>query len=162
MSDLLRRTTEPGAAWAAARQSFRSQVLGPAFEEAAFYSAFPMLRARGVDVSSHGWTLVYDPATRTTHEVDLVGLASGSDAFPTGTRVTVVGEAKATERPRGLKDLDRLRHIRALLSKDHDAAIAALVIFSLYGFSRSLREAAADSADEILLFGLDDVLSWKG
>jgi hypothetical protein len=161
MSELGRGTTTPAAAWKAARHSFRSQVLGPAFEEAAFYSAFPPLRARDVDVSMHGWTLVNDPATRTAHEVDFVGLAFESYPRPKGAHITVVGETKATERARGLKDLERLRHIRSLLAKDHDAADAKLMIFSMHGFSEHLRSAAKEAPDEILLFDLDDMYSWK-
>ncbi len=161
MSELARGTTNPAAAWKAARHSFRSQVLGPAFEAAAFWSAFPLLRAQGVDVSPHGWTLVNDPATRATHEVDFVGLAQESSPFPKGTHITVIGETKATERARGLKDLERLRHIRSLLAKNHDATDAKLVIFSMHGFSDHLLSAAKEAPDEILLFDLDDIYSWK-
>ncbi len=161
MAALAQGALTPHDAWRRAEHSFRSQVLGPAFEEIARHSALPLLLNRGIDIAQHGWTLVHDPHSRKTREVDLVGLAYGSRALATGAHITAIGEIKATERARGLKDLERLRHIRGLLAKDHDAADAKLVIFSLYGFSDHLLTAAREAPDEILLFDLDDIYTWK-
>lgn len=160
MQDLARGMTTSEDAWRDAQHSFRSQVLGPAFEHIATWSAFRLLYDRA-DLGSDGWTLVPDPASRTTHEVDYIGLAHDTSARPTGSTITVIGETKATQRPRGLKDLERLRHIRALLAKDHDAANAVLAIFSMHGFSDHLREAAKEAPGEIMLFDLDDVYEYR-
>ncbi|MEV0968726.1 AAA family ATPase [Microtetraspora glauca] len=160
MHDLARGMTTPEDAWRDAQHSFRSQVIGPAFEQIATWSAFRLLYDRA-DLGSDGWTLVPDQANRTTHEVDYIGLAHNTSARPKGSTITVIGETKATGRPRGLKDLERLRHIRALLAKDHDAANAVLAIFSMHGFSDHLREAAKEAPGEIMLFDLDDVYEYR-
>jgi hypothetical protein len=149
---------DPRVVWVRSADRFRSQVLGPSFEEIVGAGARRMLRDRGVEIGSSGWTLVDDPENRRTHEVDFIGVAPYSSIAATGTQVTVIGEAKATQRLRGLKDLERLRHVRDLLSKRHDAAGAKLAIFSMYGFSDALRaEAAHDPA--VLLFSLDDLFT---
>ncbi|WP_433413472.1 AAA family ATPase [Microtetraspora malaysiensis] len=160
MRDLVRGVTTPEDAWRDAQQSFRSQVIGPAFEQTATWSAFRLLYNR-TDLGSDGWALVPDPANRTTHEVDYIGLAHNTSGRPKGSTITAIGETKATERPRGLKDLERLRHIRALLAKDHKAENAILAIFSMHGFSEHLRQAAKEAPDEIALYDLDDIYSYR-
>ncbi|WP_433215738.1 AAA family ATPase [Microtetraspora malaysiensis] len=160
MRDVARGATTPDDAWRDAQQRFRSQVIGPMFEQIATWSAFRLLYNR-TDLGSDGWALVPDPANRTTHEVDYIGLAHNTSGRPKGSTITVIGETKATERPRGLKDLERLRHIRALLAKDHKAENAVLAIFSMHGFSEHLRQAAKEAPDEIALFDLDDVYRYR-
>jgi hypothetical protein len=50
------------------------------------------------------------------------------------------------------------RHIRGMLvSYGWNAQDAALAIFSRFGFTDELRVVAADSSDEILLLGLEDL-----
>ncbi|GIH23065.1 ATPase AAA [Acrocarpospora phusangensis] len=149
----------PQQIWTRATPRFGSQVLGPAFEEAAAESAFRILIRRGVDISRQGWTCVSDRESGKKHEVDFIGLGRDSRTGRRGATITVIGEAKATIRPRGLKDLERLRHIRSLLAAHHQAADAKLLIVSMYGFSDHLHEAAA-SSDEVVLLDLADVYGW--
>ncbi|MCT9935088.1 ATP-binding protein [Planotetraspora sp. A-T 1434] len=160
--DLLRDAGDPGEVWEHSASRFRSQVLGPAFEEVVSASASRMLRNRGIEIGYRGWTTVHDPETRKNHEVDLVGLEPYAVPRDKKARIVVIGEAKATRRPRGMKDLERLRRIRELLSKRRRAADAKLVIFSMYGFSDALLKEAGNHPDEVVLFGLDELFGWKG
>jgi hypothetical protein len=65
------------------------------------------------------------------------------------------GEAKATVSPRGLADVERLEHIRALLAEQgHRTQDAVLALFSLHGFDRNLL-AAAEQRSDLLLVELD-------
>ena len=67
-------------------------------------------------------------------------------------RVALVGEARATSRPRDLGDLDRLEHIRRLLVEQGTrAAEATLAVFSRSGFEPGLRRAASGRADVLLV-----------
>lgn len=161
MESLRLGTADPATIWEHSGQRFRSQVLGPAFEEVVNASAARIFLDRGFEVGNYGWTIVPDPATRKNHEVDLVGVAPYTNASATGSQITVIGESKATERPRGRKDLERLRHIRDLLTKRHRAENARLAIFSMYGFSDALQKEASDHPDEVILVGLDDLYTWK-
>ncbi|MEZ0075421.1 ATP-binding protein [Planotetraspora sp. GP83] len=159
---LLRDGVDPVEIWKQSASRFRSQVLGPAFEEVVSISVSRMLRNRGIEIGYHGWTVVHDPETRKNHEVDLVGLEPFALARHEKSRIAVIGEAKATQRPRGMKDLERLRRIRDLLSKRRRAADAKLVLISMYGFSDALLKEAGNRPDEVVLFGLDDLFGWKG
>ncbi|MEW9533194.1 hypothetical protein [Microbispora sp. NPDC049125] len=151
----------PLEAWRGMAAQFRSQVVGPAFEDVVAHSAMRMLYNRDIKIGNNGWTVVHDPQTAKNHEVDLVGLEPFASALNKKSPVVVIGEAKATRRPRELKDLQRLRRIRELLAKERPADDAKLVLFSLYGFSDALLEEAADRSDEVVLFGLDDLFEWK-
>lgn len=73
-------------------------------------------------------------------------------------RVAVIGEAKATNRPRTEADLRRLAHIRGLLGTR--AENASLVLFSLTGFAGELRHAQA--ASEVTLIQLADMYRRDG
>jgi hypothetical protein len=54
-------------------------------------------------------------------------------------QLALLGEARATVSRRGVKDLERLDHIRALLTdQGHDASRATLALFSLHGFHPDL------------------------
>ncbi|MFJ9590643.1 hypothetical protein [Streptomyces acidicola] len=59
-----------------------------------------------------GTAEIADPAART----DLLALAPGERPQSPRASITLIGDARATVQPRGLKDLKRLEHIRALLA----------------------------------------------
>jgi hypothetical protein len=83
-----------------------------------------------------------------------VALEEGEVAGRRDARVALVGEAKATNRPRDLGDLERLDHIRTLLvDQGTRAAGATLALFSRSGFEPRLREAAS-ARDDVLLVDL--------
>lgn len=115
-------------AWADAEPSWRSRVLGPAVEELARRWAVTAADALG-PVGRVGSVAVTDRSGRTTHEVDVVGL----DPNATGTRIAVLGEAKAGQVGAGA--LDKLRRVRELL----------------------VARGVADGGTRLLLVGLDGV-----
>ncbi|MGH8905895.1 MAG: hypothetical protein ACRD0K_05145 [Egibacteraceae bacterium] len=62
-----------------------------------------------------------------------------------------LGEAKASDRPRTVADLERLGHVRGLLTaRGVDAGGARLPLFGRRGFDRRLRDAGGA---RLLLFG---------
>ena len=62
--------------------------------------------------------------------------------------IRAIGEAKATNRPRSLGDLDRLERIRVLLGqRGHDAGQARLLLFSRTGFTAGLIDTARTRGD---------------
>ena len=77
---------------------------------------------------------------------------SGTPA-PKAAQVTLLGEAKATNKQRNGADLRRLIHIRELLGPR--AENAALVLFSRTGFAAELHQAQANR--EVTLVELSDI-----
>jgi uncharacterized protein len=65
----------------------------------------------------------------------------------------LIGEAKATVHPRGLKDLERLELIRDLLAAQghRQPEGTTLALFSLHGFYPDLVEVAARRRDVLLV-----------
>jgi hypothetical protein len=95
---------------------------------------------------------VPDRAGRTKHEVDVLALAPGERPQSSHSRIALIGEAKATIQPRGLQDVERLEHIRALLADlGHHTEEAALALYSLHGFRPDVQQAAADRRDLLLV-----------
>lgn len=149
------RRTDEG--WADARPTFESGVLGPHFEHLAreWVRRFAGPDTLGGPVGEVGSTVVNDPAGRAQHEVDVVALAPGQRRHGNHPTVRVLGEAKASGTPRGLRDLDRLQRIRSLLtSRGIDAAAAKLLLFGRSGFSPDL-VTAAGQLDDVELIDLD-------
>lgn len=122
---------EQGAAaeaWADALPSWRSRVLGPTVEELARRWTLTATEQLG-PVGRVGNATIADPKGRTTHEIDVVGL----DPSGSGTRIAVLGEAKAGRIGTGVRD--RLRRARALL----------------------VERGVADAGTKLLLVGLEGV-----
>lgn len=151
----LERPGRAAAVWQRARQTFASKVIGPHFERicrdwARWYAEPGIFGADLVSVRSGA---ISDPASRTTHEVDVAVLDhAGAD----GTMVKCIGEAKwNTTMTAG--HLDRLSRIRDVL-RGHPTARAddrtKLALFSGQGFSDEVRTLADRSAD-VLLIDLD-------
>ena len=145
------------AAWADAAPAFRSAVLGPHFEDLARWWTGRhghWLRS----VGEVGSTVVTDRAGRALHEVDVVALASGQRRQAKDAEVVVLGEAKASERTRGVGDVVRLERVRQLLvGRGVAAGDAQLAVFGRSGFTPELTALARARAD-VVLVGLADLL----
>ncbi len=134
------------AAWADARASFDSGVLGPAFEELA------RAWTRGLDVGAVGRTEVSDRSGRSRHEVDVIGLAPGQTRHPATPDIRVLGEARASRRPLTLADVRRLERIRGLLQvRGARVERCRLLLFARGGFDAALRDAARSRDDLSLI-----------
>jgi len=95
---------------------------------------------------------VPDPQAKTTHEVDVLALATGERPQSAHARIALIGEAKATIQPRGRHDVQRLEHIRDLLTGlGHHTEHTALALFSLHGFHSDVQQAAARRKDLLLI-----------
>lgn len=141
-------------AWQASAPTFRSKILGPHFEHLCrtWTRRFAHTVLPGGLPGPVGTTEVADPAARTKHEVDVLGLALGERPQAPRARIAVLGEAKATIARRGITDVERLEHIRALLADQrYDTADTALVLFSLHGFHDDVQRAAAARSDLFLV-----------
>jgi AAA+ ATPase superfamily predicted ATPase len=138
----------------AARATISSQVLGPHFEELCreWTARFAAQEGLGRMVGPIGSTTISDPRGRTGYEVDVVALAEGEVAGRHDARIALIGEAKSTNRPRSLADLNRLDHIRGLLAdRGARATGATLALFSRSGFDSALSRAAAERHDVLLI-----------
>jgi uncharacterized protein len=146
-------------AWSAGRPTFHSKILGPHFEELTrvWTRRYARGETDGLEVGLVGSAEISDAKTRTKHEVDVLALAPGERPQSPRARIALLGEAEATITPRGPADLDRLDRIRALMGEQgHDVGDAKLALFSLHGFDRNLRAAAAARGD-VLLIGLTEM-----
>jgi len=152
--DQLERPGMAARVWQASRRRFTSNVLGPHFEQVCrdwvLYYAPPELLGGGLPARvGHG--VVNDAARRTAHEVDVavVGIADGAKA-----PLLAIGEAKWND-VMGLGHLDRLRHIRDLITVAgrYDTRHTQLICFSGAGFTSELSSIAAD-VDDIGLVSL--------
>ncbi|KAB8184208.1 AAA family ATPase [Microbispora catharanthi] len=72
---------------------------------------------------------------RRGHELDVVVMESASFA---ADRITAIGEAKSTEAPVDVPQLERLEHLRGLLPAGKVGALPKLLLFARSGFSRAL------------------------
>jgi uncharacterized protein len=143
-----------GRALAAADATTSSLVLGPHFEHLCrvWTARFGPEEGLGRPVGAVGATTLADPRGRTSHDVDVVALEEGETAGRRDARVALIGEAKATNRPRDLSELERLEHVRRLLvDQGTRAAGATLALFSRSGFDRRLRAAASGRTDVLLV-----------
>jgi hypothetical protein len=124
--------------WERSQQAFLAKVLGPHFEGLAReWTRWYGPEAGLHDIGQVGTTVV---ACREHggHEVD-VALDRMSLPRSKGARIRLLGEAKATNRPRGLDDLQRLTHVRDLLAvHGWEVNDCGYAIFSRSGFDRDL------------------------
>jgi uncharacterized protein len=148
---------QAGAVWAEAGHTVESKIYGPHFEALAgeWVTRYSAAEA-GLVVGPVGQTVIACREHKTSHEIDVLGLARGARPRTPGTPVAFVGEAKHRDRRPGLAELARLRHLRELLtSAGHDAAGATLGLFSASGFTEELTAEAAGGKGEILLATLE-------
>jgi AAA+ ATPase superfamily predicted ATPase len=140
-------------AWERAAPAYSSLVLGPHFERMAVeWTARHSGDRWGEAVGEVGPTVVNDPDGRAQHQLDVVALPRGVTRHTPGARVVVLGEAKSSNRQRTIGDIERLEHIRALLSgRGADTGGAQLALFGREGFDSNLKRAAAERADVHLI-----------
>ncbi len=125
-------------AWRAALPTFRAQILGPHFEELArqWVGRFADPETVGGLPDEIGFAVITG-RDRTVHEVDVVALGSPEQ----GRRpVLLLGEAKWRREPLGVRHVERLERIRALLAprEDLDVGRTRLGLFSRSGFASEL------------------------
>jgi hypothetical protein len=136
---------EGRAAWERSRETFSSKVLGPHFEELARQWTLRHGRESGLDDIGQVGTTTVACREHRGHEIDVVALSRGSRARDKNARITVLGEAKATNKPRTPADVRRLEHVRDLLSaQGWDAEGAALTVYTRSEPAPELREAEAE------------------
>ena len=161
MADLVERRRGQQV-WQSSRPTYQSKILGPHFEETAREWARSFASEETtLSLGTVGPAEIADPTTRSTHEVDVIALAPGERPRHPRSAIALIGEAKATVTPRGIKDLERLAHIQSLLADHgHYSGDAVLALFSLHGFHADLQDAAAGRRDVLLvdidaLYGTD-------
>jgi AAA+ ATPase superfamily predicted ATPase len=139
-------------AWADARPSFESLVLGPHFEHLARVHIRRVGEKRlGAPIVTVGTTVINDKDDRAAHELDIVALGPGTG--PQHRVIEAIGEAKL--RQMDGDDLDRLARIRPVL---RGAQTAQIVLASASGFSAELI-GQAKSRPEVHLVGLEEIYS---
>jgi hypothetical protein len=133
------------AAWNDAQPRFKSQVLGPHFEQLVreFVSHYASESITGGPIGKVGSAVLSDPHEKAQHELDVVALAPGSNSKKNAVRL--LGEAKL--RMLGMGDLGRLEGIRALL----DSPSTHLLFASAIGFDPRLTDEAKTRSDVALL-----------
>ncbi|MBV1853337.1 ATP-binding protein [Catellatospora sp. NEAU-YM18] len=132
-------------AWQSGRDTFRSQVVGPHFEqlcrEYALRNAVELFGEPPAEVAAG---TVADPAERSQIQVDVVVLGAESG-------VLCLGEAK-WQQTMGLPHLDRLRRARDLLTvKRIRTERVRLACFSGRGFTEELRRVAETDPSVLLV-----------
>ncbi|MDQ0934265.1 AAA+ ATPase superfamily predicted ATPase [Streptomyces turgidiscabies] len=152
--DQLERPGSAARVWAASRRRFVSNVLGPHFEQVcrewALHHADPELLGGLPARVGHG--IVHDPKTRTSHEVDVavIGIADGHAKPP----LLAIGEAKWND-TMGMAHIDRLRHIRDLITRAgrYDTSATRLICFSGADFNNRA-QASSDANPDVQLLDL--------
>lgn len=90
---------EGRAAWERSRETFSSKVLGPHFEDLARQWTLRHGREQGLDDIGQVGTTTVACREHRGHEVDVVALSRTSRPRDKSARVTLLGEAKATNKP---------------------------------------------------------------
>lgn len=139
--------------WRRSQRRYASAVLGPRFEEIVrqWSLRFADPDVLGGPVAGATAATVTDPASRTSHELDLVAL--GEPPLGEGPRpLLAIGEVK-WGRQLGPADLDRLERIRSLLvaRPGFDTGTTRLVLASGQGFADELVRVVARRRDVVLL-----------
>ena len=141
--------------WERSKPRFTANVLGPHFEQlcrhwARFFAPEQVIGGFPAQVEPG---TVNDPTARKTHQVDVAVTGHDDTDRPT---LLAIGEVKWQE-TMGLPHLERLRHIRGLLTAQgrHGASSARLLCFSGAGFTPGLTAEAASSGDIGLLTPAD-------
>jgi hypothetical protein len=162
MLDFVESGAAPEDAWLAeaTQARFRSQILGPHFENLCRIWA-RKYAPRDLSLSEPfgpiGSAVIQDEQARAKHELDVVALAPGTTSAGRHKVIRLLGEAKATGRQRSVADLARLEHIAQILGgQGHDVSRLTYALFSLSGFTDGLAEAASDRSD-LVLVGLGDL-----
>lgn len=147
----LEHTRDPERLWKRSGRRFTTNVLGPHFEHLCrHWSRHEAGPETFGDYPSHvAAATVNDPVARTTHELDSVIF---SDTEDDRQSILAIGEAKWGE-VMGMNHLDRLRHIRELLTNQGrlGASQARLTCYGAAGFTAELVEHSERSSDVVLI-----------
>ncbi|GHD89301.1 hypothetical protein [Streptomyces naganishii] len=148
---------EGSAAWERSRETFSSKVLGPHFEDLARQWTLRYGRERGLDDIGQVGTTTVPCREHRGHEVDVVALGRESRARDKrAARITLLGEAKATNKSRTTADLRRLEHIRDVLcAQGWDAEGCALALYARSEPAPDLVAAAKEG--RVLLVGMTEM-----
>ncbi len=143
--------------WSEVQHTVSSKILGPHFEALAtkWVQTYAHDEAE-LAVGVTGQATIACREHRTSHEIDILGLARGHKLGASGAPIAFIGEAKSRERRPGLNELRRLVHVQDLLTASgRDAGGATFGFFSTTGFTDELVEAAKQPGRRIILAGLD-------
>jgi uncharacterized protein len=145
--------------WNEATHTVESKILGPHFETITTDWVRHYARDEaGLDVGATGQSVISCRAHKTGHEIDVLSLTRGARPRTTGSPIAFIGEAKSRDRRPGMAQLQRLEHIRELLTANgHDASDARLGLFSTTGFTDELTAHAHRASGGVLLVGLDQI-----
>jgi hypothetical protein len=145
--------------WNEATHTVESKILGPHFATIATDWVQHYARDEaGLDVGATEQSVISCREHKIGHEIDVLSLTRGARPRTTGTAIAFIGEAKSRDRRPGLAQLQRLAHIRELLTAvGHDAADARLGLFSTTGFNEELTVHAHQTGEGILLVDLDQI-----
>lgn len=134
------RRRQQRAVWSENDATWSSQIVGPHFERLCREATLVYGADFGLaSTASVGATSIADAKGRRSHELDLVATGPAGD-------IIAIGEAKHTTTARGPADLERLQHIRGLLSAPTDRQ-CRLLLFSVSGFERNLVRTASGRSD---------------
>ncbi|WP_026922925.1 ATP-binding protein [Glycomyces arizonensis] len=133
--------------WQGMRHTFLSQILGPHLEELCrewVHRFAPDELGRPEGFGAIGTANVHDRTGRAKHEIDVLAMD--------GKQITFIGEAKATVHRPGIRALERLEHIKALIAAtEYRSDDAVLGVFSRTGFTPELRTTAEHRPDLALI-----------
>ncbi len=134
------------SAWASAKPTFLSRLVGPTFERACrdWTRMFASAKTRGGRDTHVGHGAVADPGGKTLHEVDIVVFE--------GKRLCAIGEAKWSE-PLSTAAVARLERIRSLLgARGWDVSKCRLLYFTGNASARARGTTTVDVVDAERLY----------
>lgn len=149
----------PHPAWEHAQPSLRTQLYGPAFEDLAreWTRRHASSETLGGEIGEIGATVVNDSQRKAQHEIDVLALAEGQRRRHPNPTIQVIGEAKDSDQPRTIGDLDRLDRVREVLEKKGlNVSRAKLILFGRNGFTPDVEDRAAQR-DNVELVDLDRI-----
>ena len=130
---------QTASAWSDAEPRFASAVVGPHFEAVArrWTARYASRETLGGVAKQVGFVQVNDRERKTAYEIDVAAEAGGQKDLGR-TRLLAIGEAKGSERPRGLEDLRRLERLRSALGTRADTGRTKILLFGRSGFDDDL------------------------
>lgn len=111
--------------WSRSIQTFRTQVLGTHFESVCREAVLDF-DLNLPTVANVGATLLSDPDSKVTHEIDVVGTDAAG-------KIVLIGVAKASTAPRGAEIVERLDYMTHLIPANHRAPRVHRAIFAMNG-----------------------------
>lgn len=157
----LEHTRDATRLWQRSQRRFAANVLGPHLEQVARYwtRQFAPPELLGDYPSEVATGTVNDPARRTTHQLDVIASGLDNDDHQI---LLALGEVKWGE-TMGISHLDRLRHIRDLLTAAGrpGAAGARLVCYGGKGFTSEMLRVANED-DSVVLVTVEDLYASPG